>query len=108
MTNKLIRYPLGIAAQSYGLFTLEQFVRFLGIMFLITTCAVTILFRQQKENIKTDKNDHSNGHLNLLDTYMYIVKLFKKKCFRQFLIVLIGPHIGYAATGAMTYVTLIR
>jgi PAT family acetyl-CoA transporter-like MFS transporter 1 len=108
MTNKLIRYPLGLVDQSQGLFTLPQFVRFWGIIFLFTTCAVTLLFRQQQQNTNTNKKDHDDSHLNLLETYMYIVRLFKKKCFRQFILILIGPHVGYAATSAMTYITLIR
>ncbi len=105
MTNRLIRQPLGIADQPYGLFTLAQFVRFWGILFLITTCALTFLFREQEQNNKKKNND---DHLNLLQTYLYSVRLFKKKCFRQLLLILIGPHIGYAATAAMTYVILIR
>ncbi len=109
MTNKLIRQPLGIADQPYGLFTLAQFLRFWGIIFLITTCAVTFLFREKQQNIDIIEKNHINGdHFNLLETYLYIFRLFKKKCFRQLLVILLGSHIGYVATFSMTFVTLIK
>jgi PAT family acetyl-CoA transporter-like MFS transporter 1 len=108
MTNRLIRQPLGIDTRPYGLFTLAQFLRFWGILFLVIACAITLLFREQQQNTNTNKKENKDEHLNLLETYLYIVKLFKKKCFRQLLPILIGPYVGDAATSAMTFVTLIR
>ncbi len=108
MTNRLIRQPFGIADQSYGLFTLAQFMRFWGVIFLIIACAVTFLFREQQQDTNTNKKKNNDGHFNLLETYLYIIRLFKKKCFRQLLIILIGPSIGFAATSSMTSVILIR
>jgi PAT family acetyl-CoA transporter-like MFS transporter 1 len=108
MTNRLIRQPLGLADQSYGLFTLAQFLRFWGIIFLITTSAVTFLFREKQQNINTQEKDQNADHFNLLETYLYILRLFKKKCFRQLLVILLGSHIGFVATYSMTFVILIR
>jgi PAT family acetyl-CoA transporter-like MFS transporter 1 len=108
MTNQLIRQPLGIAAQPYGLFTLAQFLRFWGVIFLFAACTVAVLFREKQQKTDTNENNHDRVHLNLLETYLYIFRLLKKKCFRQFIIILIGQHVGFAATSAMTYVVLIK
>ncbi|UJR14505.1 hypothetical protein I4U23_001501 [Adineta vaga] len=107
MTNKLIRQPFGIALQSHGLFTLAQFVRFWGIMFLITTLIVTIVFRKHHQKTNAIDKLENRSNLNLFDTYMYVIRLFKKKNFLQLLYLIMGPHFGYAATSAMTYVMLI-
>ena len=108
MTNRLMRQPLGMINQSYGLFTLAQFLRFWGVIFFIITCVAMLLFREERQDDDTDKKDQKDDHLNLLQTYLYILRLFKKKCFRELLVVLIGSHIGHTATSAMTLIVLIR
>lgn len=110
MTNRLIRKPLGIADQPYGLFTLAQFLRFWSIIFFLTACIVTFLFREQEQqkDISVTEKEINDKPLNLSTTYLYIIRLFKKKCFRQLLIILLGAHVGYAANVSMTYVMLIR
>jgi MFS transporter, PAT family, solute carrier family 33 (acetyl-CoA transportor), member 1 len=108
MSNLLVRQPLGMALQSYGLFTLGQFIRFWGIMFLVVACIVAIFFHMQRHSSNSSYNDYDRVEFKLVDTYFYIIKLFKKKCFRQATLILIGPHMGYAATSAMTLVMLIR
>jgi hypothetical protein len=108
MTNLLIRQPLGISEQPYGLFTLPQFMRFWSVMFLIAACAIMLFFREQQQNTDTNDKENNDDHLNLLETYLYIIRLFKKKCFRQLLVILIGSPVGCAASSAMTYVMLIR
>jgi cbb3-type cytochrome oxidase subunit 3 len=108
MTNRLIRQPFGMADQPYGLFTLAQFLRFWGVIFFITTAAVTFLFREKRQNINNKEKNHPADHFNLLGTYLYIIRLFKKKCFRQLLVILLGSHIGFVATSSMTFVILIR
>ena len=102
MTNRLIRQPLHMPDQPYGLFTLAQFLRFWGVLFLITTCAVTFLFREPQSSIRDKKE------FGLLGTYLYILQLFKKKCFRQLLVILLGSHIGYTASSVMTFAVLIK
>lgn len=108
MTNMLIRQPLGLAPQPYGLFTLAQFVRFWGVSFFVITAVILLLFRKERQSGDAESNDPDRTDLKLIDTYLYIVRLFKKKCFRQAIVILIGPHIGYAATASMTFVVLIR
>jgi len=107
MTDKSIRQPFGITTKPYGLFTLAQFVRFWSVLFLITTCTITILFWKRQQGTYINENDDDRSYENLFETYLYAVKLFKKKNFRQFLIILIGPQAGHAATSAMVYVMLI-
>ena len=105
MTNQLIRQPLGMPLQSFGLFTLGQFLRFWGVMFFAVTVLVTIIVLKQRRHSDDDEN---RTRLSLLDTYLYCLKLFKKKCFRQATLILIGPNVGYAATSTMTSLVLIR
>jgi PAT family acetyl-CoA transporter-like MFS transporter 1 len=107
-TNRFVRQPLGIAEKPYGLFTLAQFVRFWGVSFLVATCAVSVLFRERQQNTNTNDQEEYRVRLNLLDTYLYTVRLFKKKCFRQLTVFLLGPHIGHTPTSAMTSLMLIR
>ena len=108
MTNMLIRQPLGLALKPHGLFTLAQFVRFWGFSFFLVTAAILLLFRKERRSGNSSSMDSEETNLKLIDTYLYIVRLFKKKCFRQSILILIGPHIGYAATSAMTFVVLIK
>lgn len=112
VTNRWIRQPLNMPAQPFGLFTLGQFVRFWGAMFLVISCLVIVLFttRQQRRNSNVDDHgqEHARPTLTLRETYLYVVKLFKKKNFRQFLFILVASHVAFAATSAMTYVTLIK
>ncbi|CAF0837602.1 unnamed protein product [Adineta steineri] len=107
-TNKLIRQPLGFAQQPYGLFTLAQFLRFWGIMFLITTCVVTILFRKHHQDSTNNEQQHNHSQLNLLETYLYIIRLFKRRTFHKLLFLIMTPHFGYAATAAMTHLILLN
>ena len=95
-TNRFIRKPFSLEEKSYGLFTLNQFIRFWAIIFVVVSFCVA-LFKKEKQE---------NKHLNLKQTYLSVFQLFKKKCIRQVtLIILIGP-IGYAATYSMTNLVL--
>jgi len=96
-TNQYIREPLSFPTQNTGLFTLAQFVRFWGIAFLVVTCIIAVLFRERA----SDKNDDSKK-LKFIETYLYIIKLFKKKCMWQLTFILIISPFGYAATYFMT------
>lgn len=107
MTNQLLRQPLGMMTQSYGLFTLAHFVRFWGVAFLIIALVISLFFREQKLSNITDDDLKEDGW-NVLEIYLSIVRLFKKKCFRQLVFIIIGSHIGNMATSSMTYLTLIR
>ena len=97
-TNRFLRKPFSFEEKPYGLFTLNQFLRFWGIIFLLIAFYIT-LSRKEKEE---------NNHLNVYQTYLSIFKLFKKKCIRQFALLLLISPIGYAATYAMTHLVLTK
>jgi len=102
-TNRYIREPLSLRAQNSGLFTLAQFVRFWGIAFLIVTCIIAVLFRERAQNQNDDKKN-----LKLIETYLSILKLFKKKCMWELVFILVISPFGYAATYFMTNIALVR
>jgi len=95
-TNRLIRKPLSITEKSYGLFTIEQFIRFWAIVFLFVSSLIGLLIKEKQEI----------NHLNLKQTYLSIFKLFKKTCVRQLAFLFLISPIGYAATYAMTNLVL--
>jgi len=95
-TNRYIRKPLLITEKSYGLFTIEQFLRFWSIIFLLISTCIGLLIKEKQEI----------NHLNLKQTYLSMIKLFKKKCIRQLAFLLLISPIGYAATYSMTNLVL--
>jgi PAT family acetyl-CoA transporter-like MFS transporter 1 len=97
-TNRFIRKPFLLTEKSSGLFTLDHFIRFWGIAFLVVSICIA-LFQREKEEDK---------YLNLCQTYLAIIKLFKKKCVRQLAVLFLISPIGYAATYAMTNLVLKR
>ena len=97
-TNQYIRKPLSLPEASSGLFTLDQFVRFWAIAFLCMTVWV-IVFPQDEKNPQ---------RLSLIQTYVSILQLFKKKCVRQLTFALLVSPVGYAATYGMTNLVLKR
>ena len=108
MTNRFIRQPFGIADKPYGLFTLTHFVRFWGMIFLFVTCIVALLFRERPQTSPANESKQAEVKLTLLETYMSIVRLFKKKCFCQATFIIVVSHVAYAATASMTILTLLR
>ncbi|CAF1173911.1 unnamed protein product [Rotaria sp. Silwood1] len=95
-TNRFIRKPVLLSEKPYGLFTINQFIRFWAVIFLLVTFCIALFKKERQEN----------NRLNLRGTYLSIFKLFKKKCVRQLaLLVLLSP-IGYTATQAMTFLVL--
>jgi PAT family acetyl-CoA transporter-like MFS transporter 1 len=103
-TNRYIREPLSLQMQNTGLFTLAQFVRFWGIAFLIVTCIVAVLFRERAPN----KDDDNKTNLKFIETYLAIIKIFKKKCMLELAFILIISPFGYAATYFMTNIALVK
>ena len=95
-TNRFLRKPFSIAEQSFGLFTLDQFVRFWSISFLIVSTCLAFIVKETPEY----------NHLNLKQTYLSIWKLVRKTCVRQLATVLFISPIGYAATYGMTNLVL--
>lgn len=95
-TNKYIRKPLLITEKSIGLFTIEQFLKFWSISFIVISSCIALLIKEKQEE----------NHLNLKQTYFSILKLFQKKSIRQLALLFLISPIGYAATYAMTNLVL--
>jgi PAT family acetyl-CoA transporter-like MFS transporter 1 len=104
-TNKFIRQPLSLPLQTSGLFSLEQFVRFVAVTFLIVTVCLMILVRENKEVLTV--NGEETNDLSLLQTYLSIIKLLKKKCIRQVILISLLSPIGSVAITHMTHLALI-
>jgi PAT family acetyl-CoA transporter-like MFS transporter 1 len=102
-TNRYIREPLSLRMQNTGLFTLAQFVRFWGIAFLVVTCIIAVLFRERTRNAKDDRKK-----LKFIETYLSMIKLFKRRCMLELAFILIISPFGYAATYFMTNIALVR
>lgn len=104
-TNEYIRAPLSLPPQTSGLFTFEQFIRFVAIVFFIVTLSIAIFFREKKEEPAVEGEEATT--LSLRQTYLSMVELLKKKCIQQLILVsLLGP-VGFVAVQYMTRVTLI-
>ena len=95
-TNRFIRKPFLVTEKSHGLFTLDQFIRFWGVAFILISSGIALSNKEKEEN----------NHLNLKQTYLSIFKLFRKKCVRQLAFLFLISPIGYAATYAMTNLVL--
>ena len=95
-TNHFIREPLSMPMTSVGFFTLDQFVRFWAIVSLIVSIFIGLC-----------PNDESPiRELSVKETYLSIIKLFKKGCVRQLAFLFLISPIGYAPTYAMTNLVL--
>jgi PAT family acetyl-CoA transporter-like MFS transporter 1 len=95
-TNRFLRKPFSIVEKSVGLFTINQFLRFWAIVFVIISSIIGLFIKEKQED----------NHLNLKQTYFSIFKLFKKKCIRQLALLFLISPIGYAATYSMTNLVL--
>lgn len=104
-TNRFVRKPLSIEPKNTGLFSIERFVQFAAVGFLIFTVCLTVFFRE-KEIKKEEQEQEEQQSLSLRETYLSIVKLFKKKCVRDLTLVSLLAPIGMAATNYMTRVRL--
>lgn len=102
-TNRYIRKPLSLRTRSTGLFTLAQFIRFWGIAFLVVTVIVAILYRERASKTKDEK-----VQLKFIETYLAIIKVFKKRCMWELTFILLVHPFGYAATYYLTNIALVR
>ena len=105
-TNKFVRNPLSLPPQDYGLFSLEQFVRYAALAFLIVPAFLVIFVREKNQD--SIVNGEEASRLSLKQTYLSVIKLFKKKCIRQLVHISLLAPLGLVATSYMTQVTLIR
>ncbi|CAF3933200.1 unnamed protein product [Rotaria sp. Silwood1] len=104
-TNRFIRKPFSLPSAASGLFTVEQFIRIAALFILVvTTCLV--LFLREKEDV-SNSNGEETESLSLLETYLSIWKLLKKKCIQQLTLVALLAPIGMVAINYMTYLSLV-
>jgi PAT family acetyl-CoA transporter-like MFS transporter 1 len=106
-TNKFIRKPLSLPLQQSGLFSLEQFIRFVAVTFLIVTILL-LLFVRENEQISKNNNGQQLNEFSLKKTYLSIFKLLKKKCIRQLTLISLLSPIGHVAVSYMTQLSLLR
>ncbi|CAF3935011.1 unnamed protein product [Adineta steineri] len=104
-TNKFIREPLSLPYQTTGLFSLVHFIQFVAVAFLIVTVCLIIFVREKEETL--DANGKKAHDLSLIETYLSIIKLFKKKCIQKIAIVSLISPIGFVAIQTMTPLALI-
>ena len=110
-TNKYIREPLSLPHYPEGLFSLEQFTRFFGLIFIAISIiiAITSVFKKQSNktnNIHIHKTRQTK--LNLFETYLAIIELYKKPCIHQLTLILLTCNVGFGATYFMTNLTLLE
>jgi PAT family acetyl-CoA transporter-like MFS transporter 1 len=105
-TNRFIRKPLSLPLQSSGLFSLEQFVRFIAVTFLIVTICLIVFLREKQEVLNI--NGEKTNDFSVIKTYLSIIKLLKKKSIRQLTLVSLLSPIGLVAIQYMTELSLIR
>jgi PAT family acetyl-CoA transporter-like MFS transporter 1 len=105
-TNRFIRKPLSLPLQSSGLFSLEQFVRFIAVTFLIVTICLIVFLREKQEVLNI--NGEKTNDFSVTKTYLSIIKLLKKKSIRQLTLVSLLSPIGLVAIQYMTELSLIR
>lgn len=110
-TNRYIREPLSLPHRPHGLFSLQQFTFFWGIIFIVVSIIlVMVLFFMKSSNKRNNVIDQKKiqSKPNLLEAYLDIMKLFKKQCVRELALVLLTFDVGFAATSHMTILTLIE
>jgi len=110
-TNKYIREPLSLSQHPYGLFSLQQFTFFWGIVFIVVSIIISIIFfckKQSNQENNTNMPKEIQKKLDLFETYLAILKLFKKQCIREFALILLTFGVGFAATDCMTILTLLE
>jgi PAT family acetyl-CoA transporter-like MFS transporter 1 len=107
-TNKYIREPLSLPPQSKGLFSLEQFTLFFGLIFIVISLIMIFISVSKKESKNINLQKKKQTKLNLFETYFSILELFNKRCIRQLTFILLTCNIGYGATYFMTNLTLLE
>ena len=105
-TNRYIRQPLSFTVRPYGLVSLEQFTFFWGILFLVVSIMLLVIFFPRKVSKRSSKRVQLT--LDLSETYLAIVKLFGKQCMRKLALILLTFDVGFAATNYMTNLTLLE
>lgn len=105
-TNRFLRRPVALSPQTFGLFSLEHFIRGVAVAIVIVTPSVIVFVREKKEKVNLDRQEVNS--LSLADTYLYIVQLLKKRCILQLLLICLLSPIGFVVTHYMNQLALIR
>ena len=80
-TNKYIREPLSLPHHSYGLFSIQQFTLFFGLIFIAISIIMLVIsfFNTQSNKINNIYIQRTKQtKLNLFEIYLAILELFKK------------------------------
>lgn len=104
-TNRYIRTPLSLPHQSRGLFSLQQFTLACGVITMVVGSVTTTVVIYQK---LVNRSTSLPKKVPLCQAYFAVLKLLKKRCVRELLLVLLTFNIGFAATYGMTTLVLIR
>ena len=105
-TNRFIRKPLSLSPETSGLFSVKHFVGFMAVICLIITTCLIVFLREKEDRSIT--NDQKTSSFSLIETYLSIVKLFKKKCILQLAFVSLTAPIGLVASASMNYLELLK
>ncbi|CAF2061814.1 unnamed protein product [Rotaria magnacalcarata] len=106
--NRFIREPISITSKASGLFSLEQFIRFAALAFLIVTACLIFFFREKEDLPTIDNEEAASLSLIEIETYLSIFKLFKKKCIEQLTLVSLLAPTGLVAISSMTWLALMN
>ncbi|CAF0978227.1 unnamed protein product [Adineta ricciae] len=110
-TNKFIRKPLSLPDQPHGLFSLRQFTLFWAVAFLIVGTLLLLMSlcnRRTNKVIDQVKEKEPEAKLTILQTYVDVWRLLKKRCMHKLILITTTFGIGFAATSSMTDLALIK
>jgi len=97
-SNNWIRHFLNFDPQDYGVVTLPRFLYFWGIIFIIVTTLIG-LFKSEKQDNDSD---------GVVETYLTLSKILKKKIVITFIIFTLTSRIGLCAVDSITSLKLIE
>ncbi|RNA14150.1 acetyl-coenzyme A transporter 1 [Brachionus plicatilis] len=90
-SNSYIRPLFGLEAQSYGIVTLETFMKFFGFIFVVTTTLVLIFKKEEINGSNSDAQSYS-----LLETYKLVFKIATLPSILKLFFVLFSMRIAFS------------
>ncbi|CAF0986295.1 unnamed protein product [Didymodactylos carnosus] len=105
--NKYIRPIFSFKDQAYGLIKFSNFLLFWGIIFIIVTCSIA-LFCREPEGSNDDRGKEGVEHFTIKETYLSVVKLYRRSSMWHLTFILLTFSMGFAATASMTHLKLIE
>jgi PAT family acetyl-CoA transporter-like MFS transporter 1 len=127
-SNKFVRYYLGWPSQTYGVVTIDKFMLFFGIVYIVSTSLIMI-FKRERDSVVDDNNSSTDqqiqfttttttttttsptGHsleddLSITDTYKLMWKIIWLIPIKKLIIILMTVKIAFA-TDQMSYLKMI-